>query len=329
MKLNRSGFMMAEVVVVSAIVLLFLATIYTSYSKLYSRYRTRLTYFDTVSLYQLAYYRDILVENKDMTRRLESIGDSGFSIYTGTPDNDKVVFVDTSKLVGDATNNLINAMDTSILNMNPTFKDYIKYLSTSTEFESHYAMLMEKCNVGNGDDCKYAYLEVYDGSETPVQVTSSGGTVPEAPELPSATGDCPGGYKVTYNANGGSGSMDYSCATYGEGFVTRPNTFTRTNYEFAGWNEKANGTGVAWGFGSSGVYENGNGAHLWTWDYQKDITLYAQWQYTGPICCAYPADGNNCTSGGERASGLCYITFYYGVCDTNIGGIYKVKNGAC
>ena len=36
MKLNKKGFMMAEVIVVSAIILTFLAAIFVSYNKIYS-----------------------------------------------------------------------------------------------------------------------------------------------------------------------------------------------------------------------------------------------------------------------------------------------------
>ena len=86
-------------------------------------------------------------------------------------------------------------------------------------------------------------------------------------------------YTVTYNANGGRGTMASSTATYGQSFITRKNTFTRTGYTFAGWNEKADGSGTAWGITSSdsGTYESGNS---WVWsgeNYQKNITLYAQW----------------------------------------------------
>ena len=71
-------------------------------------------------------------------------------------------------------------------------------------------------------------------------------------------------YTVTYDANGGSGSMASSMAVYGSSFTPSINAFTRTNYSFAGWNEKADGTGNSW----SGTK---------TYGYTKDITLYAQW----------------------------------------------------
>ena len=90
--------------------------------------------------------------------------------------------------------------------------------------------------------------------------------------VPAAT------YTVKYSINGGnSGSMPASTVTYGTAFMTRQNTFKKTGYTFDGWNEKADGTGTKWGITSSddGTYESGKS---WTWTYDKDITLYAQWK---------------------------------------------------
>ena len=58
----------------------------------------------------------------------------------------------------------------NLTGLNETFKDYIKYLSASTTFKSSYIMVMERCTTNdddskNKDDCKYAYLEIYDGKE--------------------------------------------------------------------------------------------------------------------------------------------------------------------
>lgn len=84
-----------------------------------------------------------------------------------------------------------------------------------------------------------------------------------------------GTYTVTYNANGGTGTMSPSTVTYNSSFMTRKNAFTRVGYTFNGWNEKADGTGTAWGLSSAGVYESGKS---WIWTYTHDITLYAQWK---------------------------------------------------
>ena len=81
-------------------------------------------------------------------------------------------------------------------------------------------------------------------------------------------------YTVSYNSNGGSGTMTNDTATYNSNFITKKNTFTKTGYTFNGWNEKADGTGTVWGLTTSGVYESGKS---WKWTYTKNITLYAQW----------------------------------------------------
>ncbi len=76
-------------------------------------------------------------------------------------------------------------------------------------------------------------------------------------------------YTVSYNANGGSGSMSTDTVAYNTGYVTKKNGFTRTGYTFDGWNEKADGSGTSWTdwIGKS-----------WTWTYTKNVTLYAQWK---------------------------------------------------
>ena len=82
-------------------------------------------------------------------------------------------------------------------------------------------------------------------------------------------------YTVSYNSNGGSGTMTNDTATYDSNFITKKNTFTKTGYTFNGWNEKADGTGTVWGLTTSGVYESGK---TWKWTYTKNITLYTQWK---------------------------------------------------
>ena len=85
----------------------------------------------------------------------------------------------------------------------------------------------------------------------------------------------PNTYTVKYDGNGAtSGSMANDSAVHDSNFITTKNAFARIGYTFNGWNEKADGTGTAWGLTTSGVYESGKS---WKWTYTKDITLYAQW----------------------------------------------------
>ena len=77
-------------------------------------------------------------------------------------------------------------------------------------------------------------------------------------------------YTVTYNANGGNGSMPTDTVTYNSSYTTRGNQFTREGYTFVGCNEKDDGTGVSW---TSYI------GKPWTWTYTKNVTLYAQWKF--------------------------------------------------
>ena len=94
-------------------------------------------------------------------------------------------------------------------------------------------------------------------------------------------------YIVSYNSNGGTESMPSQKVTYGTSFITNKNNFSRVGYRFAGYNEKADGTGAWWNIphwnegvyspgapGSNGMYET---SKSWTWNYTNNITLYAQW----------------------------------------------------
>ena len=79
----------------------------------------------------------------------------------------------------------------------------------------------------------------------------------------------PNTYKVSYNANGGSGSMGKQSAVYDTAFNLNANKFTRTGYTFAGWNTKADGSGTA--YTAAQKVKNLTDTNGGT------VTLYAQW----------------------------------------------------
>ena len=114
-------------------------------------------------------------------------------------------------------------------------------------------------------------------------------------------------YTVTYNANGGSGTMATDKATYGAGYVTKANAFSRTGYTFVGWNEKADGTGTDW---TSWIGKS------WTWTYTKNITLYAQWTKN-----SYYLDLNGLLDGKSTGN----ITGY-GTADIYVDGVQKAND---
>ena len=94
-------------------------------------------------------------------------------------------------------------------------------------------------------------------------------------------------YTVTFNANGGSGTMSNQVANVPTALTA--NAFTRTGYTFSGWNTAANGTGTAYA----------NGA---TYSFAADITLYAQWTALPNYTVTFNANGGSGTMSNQVAN---------------------------
>ena len=63
--------------------------------------------------------------------------------------------------------------------------------------------------------------------------------------------DPPRELTISFNANGGTGTMQGGRVTEGANFTIPANAFTRTGYEFTGWNTVANGSGTAFAAGAT------------------------------------------------------------------------------
>ena len=73
---------------------------------------------------------------------------------------------------------------------------------------------------------------------------------------------------ITFDANGGSGTVPSAISTYvGVANTIPSNSLTRTGYTFNGWNTASDGSGTSYATGST-ITPTG------------DVTLYAQWQTT-------------------------------------------------
>ena len=97
----------------------------------------------------------------------------------------------------------------------------------------------------------------------PYAVSTSSGASPRgwytAEVFPKAT------YKVTYNANGGSGAPSTQTKTYGSNLTLSSTKPTRTGYTFQGWGTSASDTSVDYAAGA-------------TYSKNAAITLYAIWK---------------------------------------------------
>ncbi|MDO9257662.1 MAG: InlB B-repeat-containing protein [Bacteroidales bacterium] len=104
------------------------------------------------------------------------------------------------------------------------------------------------------------------------------------------------GKTVTFNNNGGSGTMANQVASTSTALTS--NSFTRTGYTFTGWNTIANGSGTAYA----------NGAE---YSFAADLTLYAQWAIN-----TYNLTSNAGTGGTVTAPASSSIVVNYGEATT-------------
>mgnify|MGYP002243723059 CR=1 FL=1 len=101
--------------------------------------------------------------------------------------------------------------------------------------------------------------------------------------------------KLTYDANGGVGTIDSTTGAAGESVTVAENGFTRNDYTFTGWNTQADGKGTADKAGDSFTFTD------------KDTVLYAQWSKnsgsagTGTNGTAKPSAGTG-TNGTAKPS---------------------------
>ncbi|MCL2225116.1 MAG: InlB B-repeat-containing protein [Defluviitaleaceae bacterium] len=115
-------------------------------------------------------------------------------------------------------------------------------------------------------------------------------------------------YLVTFNPNGGEGTMLPRTATVGSDFVIPANTFTREYYTFAGWNTNAGGDGTAYSDAAT------------ISDIQESIMLFAQW--TGTAITIPPTNGN----GNEGSAVVSISTAFANPDDSNVQVHVRITN---
>jgi uncharacterized repeat protein (TIGR02543 family) len=128
-----------------------------------------------------------------------------------------------------------------------------------------------------------SYSSTAPNLSSPLTISTDGSTYLISSNGTAVVGGSAPSYNVTFNANGGSGSM----ATETENAPTAlsADSFTRSGYTFAGWNTSASGAGTAYG----------NDA---TFPFTANTTLYAQWT-RNPTTVTFNANGGSGSMAAE------------------------------
>ena len=124
-------------------------------------------------------------------------------------------------------------------------------------------------------------------------------------------------HTITFDGNGGEGSMEPQRFEVGVDTALNTNAFTRENYKFTGWNTAADGSGATYA---------DEGAIL---ELTGDMTLYAQWQ----IWNGWLADdvGTTYYKDGEIAYKSAWATidektYYFNESGYIVKGLYKTTS---
>ena len=132
-------------------------------------------------------------------------------------------------------------------------------------------------------------------------------------EIDTGSGD-PETITVSYNANGGEGTMSASTVTDGSVTLTA-NTFTRSKHAFTGWNTKANGlNGTA--YANEAVINN----------ITESFTLYAQWSQN-EWDVTYSANGGSGTMAASTTSSNAAICTFVPPTNMVFSGWNTAANG--
>lgn len=110
----------------------------------------------------------------------------------------------------------------------------------------------------------------------------------------------PNTYYVSFDANGGNGSMDDMEFTYNEEQALTANTFTRSGYTFIGWSLTPNPSPS--GEGRENLIADGASVSNLTTNNNVTVTLYAQWT-ANTYYVSFVANGGN--------GSMDYQTFHY------------------
>lgn len=166
MKLNRKGFMMAEVVVVSVIICTVLVTLYTALARINAAYDTRNRYYDIDTLYFTEEINYSLISSGLINKLIQNGNSVKVTLEGQGIDLNEISSFYNSNNKGETKiyfslykKNDVNKL-ANLTGLNETFKDYITYANDHFDYNENYEYMLitEMCKTN--DDCYYYGLRV-------------------------------------------------------------------------------------------------------------------------------------------------------------------------
>lgn len=163
---NNKGFMLAEVVIVSAVLITTLVSLYAGFAKVYKAYEERSSFFDTDSIYALKSIEDTLIDEGLFNNIINEINTSNYVSYLAENlTDDSYINSYLKELLGNynieyfyitkydsASLTTIMESDTD----NIVFNDFLTYLQKNLNFDDKYNYIF----VSKTKDGRFAYLRV-------------------------------------------------------------------------------------------------------------------------------------------------------------------------
>lgn len=163
MKLNRKGFMLAEVVVSASVVAVVLVTMYIGINRMTAAYDKRNRYYDLDAQQVAMEVNDLLKRDSEQKlNNFTSLTDNYYSLENIEVNYSKLKYVFNS--LGENINTYyvknedgFNTMKS--LNINQSFKDYLDYFISKTNFDENYSYFIV-VELKKNDDYYYYTLKV-------------------------------------------------------------------------------------------------------------------------------------------------------------------------
>lgn len=163
---NNKGFMLAEVVIVSAILITTLTSLYVGFARVYKAYEERSGFFDVDSIYALKNIEDVLIDEDLFNLVINDVESNGYVTYVKNNlsndnyintylktimENYNIEFFYITNYSIDNLSNIISADDENIV-----FNDFLNYLIKNLDFSENYNYIL----ISKTIDGRFAYLKV-------------------------------------------------------------------------------------------------------------------------------------------------------------------------